>query len=213
MKVVSLLVAVALVGCGSANFGGKGGDNKDDGEDTPPAPTAPASHHSMLVQSAAALPACDASAEGWLVYLSAEAKFQACQSGAWVDAVIKGEKGEKGDKGDPAAAGSGLEITDHYFCAGSEDLDPDGDTIIEGTVAKIDVFSSGWMYISCLDRYSNSTFLDSNSTSDTYFWPPNADKVGCVAYYVGASFTPADGKLTWKAHGSGQTEVVTCEKS
>lgn len=70
-------------------------------------------HHSMLVADAGALPACDASAEGWLIYLKAEAKFQTCSEGKWADVDIKGEKGEAGQAG---ADGASNHIVESWVC-------------------------------------------------------------------------------------------------
>jgi hypothetical protein len=82
--------ALWMVGCGSAaDFGGAKKDEDKNDEATPPPPqggeTLGSLPRSMLVQDAAALPACTPEAEGWLVYVKTEAKFKACLAGAWSD--------------------------------------------------------------------------------------------------------------------------------
>lgn len=84
-----LALALWIVGCGDgANFGGSKDDkdDKDEGAAAPGDGTLQSDMpRSMLVQDAAALPTCTPEAEGWLVYVKAEAKFKACLAGAWTD--------------------------------------------------------------------------------------------------------------------------------
>jgi hypothetical protein len=113
---VAAVVALSS-GCGSAPSAG--GDDApapapetgapapatDEQVPTDSTPTKPAAaddnveHHSMLVADVAALPACDASAEGWLVYVKKDAQFKVCATSAWADVDIKGEKGDAGKDG------------------------------------------------------------------------------------------------------------------
>lgn len=79
MRTLVLGLVLGLAGCGSVEFGGK---EKGASEDSPRAT-------SYLVQDAAALPACDESSEGWLVYVKAESKMKACSGGAWTDVDLK----------------------------------------------------------------------------------------------------------------------------
>jgi hypothetical protein len=102
MKTLSALTfALALTACGTDTSSG-GGATPQTAAPAAAAPAAPAAkdeHHSLAVADVAALPACDASAEGWLVYVKAAASFQACIGGAWQAIEIKGEKGNDGADG------------------------------------------------------------------------------------------------------------------
>lgn len=107
MRMIALGSLILLSACGS----------QSSGKSAAPATTATApstaSDHSMLVADASKLPPCDANAEGWLVYLKAEAKFQVCSTGAWTDVDIKGPKGDTGATGAAGAPGaSGKDFTD-----------------------------------------------------------------------------------------------------
>lgn len=105
MRSTLLVMILVLTACGADPASTGDGAPKaeaDDPNGTDPAKEslpADGSLHSMMITSAAALPACNAAAEGWLAYLKAEAKFQTCASGVWADVDIKGAKGDPGTAG------------------------------------------------------------------------------------------------------------------
>lgn len=51
----------------------------------------------MTFADDASLPACDASTEAYLVYVTSTSTFKTCSDGAWADIDVKGPKGDKGD--------------------------------------------------------------------------------------------------------------------
>lgn len=116
-----------LAACGSID-GGSGGSGETNivaqGEETPKDEAKPENQYAMLVQDAAALPACDANMEGRLAYVKADATFQVCASSAWsvIDikatagaAGVNGEKGEKGDRGEKGEPGEVKYVDGEYW--------------------------------------------------------------------------------------------------
>jgi len=89
------LGVMTVAGCAQEKkVGGAAAPSEDTSNESVPSASEPASDkaappHSMLIANAAALPACTASAEGWLVYLKAEAQFDVCSSGAWSAVTIE----------------------------------------------------------------------------------------------------------------------------
>lgn len=133
MKVISLLVVTLLAACGTDNQPAASSSASSPlsapvaattvREVAPADKAAPVEpRHSLAVADTDALPACDDEAEGWLVYVKAEAVLKACIGGEWsiVDvraavaaqpaAVLEAPVAEKGDapgaKGDQGAPGA-----------------------------------------------------------------------------------------------------------
>lgn len=104
MKIALLTSALLTLACGTALQQHGSASPAPAPASSPPAAQPP--YHSMLVDSAAGLPACTITAEGWLIYLELEAKFQACESGNWVDISIQGPKGDAGVAGSIGATGA-----------------------------------------------------------------------------------------------------------
>lgn len=107
-----LLLATLLTACGSGDGGKSDGPAVTaQGEQEKPEPAEQTKQYAELVENAAALPACDATIEGRIAYVKAEATLQACAAGAWsvIDlkgvAGVAGEKGAKGDKGESGDRG------------------------------------------------------------------------------------------------------------
>ena len=99
-----LMVVMMAFGCGKAESG------KDAPAAIPvPSPAAdPVTMQSMLVETEAGLPACDASRAQQLVYVTDVQQFRACTNGQWAAVSIKGEKGDKGDKGEATPSNGSL---------------------------------------------------------------------------------------------------------
>ena len=66
--------------------------------------------HALLVSDFSSLPACDATGEGRLVYVKADAGFVVCVTGAWEAIDLRGEKGDQGEAGKTGAQGETGEI-------------------------------------------------------------------------------------------------------
>lgn len=105
-----------LTACGQNQGGGSENETSlvAQGEQEQPADEQQPKQYAELVDNAAALAACDATTEGRIAYVKADATLQACAAGAWsvIDlkgaagaAGVVGEKGDKGDKGDVGEAG------------------------------------------------------------------------------------------------------------
>lgn len=58
----------------------------------------------MTFADDASLPACNATTDGYLVYVTSTAKFKTCNGTEWADIDVKGEKGDKGDSATSDAA-------------------------------------------------------------------------------------------------------------
>lgn len=203
MKSIIFLISV-LSACGTEKKDG----GSDDGapQDQQPPPAAAEQHHSLLVQDATALPACDATAEGWLVYLKAEAKFQACSSGAWADVAVTTT---------PATPTS--VIAEEYVCDGTEDLNPDADVVEKALVAVVTKFTSGDYFISCQDHYHNSNFLDSDEGTFSQFFSKDsggvtAGAVVCLGTHVHGGFVIAKAEMSWSRTGESDKATATCKK-
>lgn len=82
------LLSLAMIGCGQVESLTGKKETKASGPAAVATPVPISASHSMLVADASALPECNAAGEGWLVYLKAEKKFQACQSAAWADVDV-----------------------------------------------------------------------------------------------------------------------------
>lgn len=80
-----LFLCLALVGCGDdAMFGGKKDKGGGGGDELAPA-SDPATPRPQYFATAAAMPACTAENQDWLVYVADEKKLKACLAGAWTD--------------------------------------------------------------------------------------------------------------------------------
>jgi hypothetical protein len=65
----------------------------------------------MMVKDEAALPACDTSKEGQLVYVASAENFRTCTRASWAVVSIKGKDGATGVAGKDGAAGSSVATT------------------------------------------------------------------------------------------------------
>jgi hypothetical protein len=103
-----LFILLTLVGCGAESASNEGAnltnavaENRDVGDEDQ------RDEHALLISDTSKLPACDATAEGRLVYVKADSTFMTCTNAAWETVVIQGEKGEAGvagEKGDDGVA-------------------------------------------------------------------------------------------------------------
>lgn len=218
-----ILGLTVLMGCGSAaKFEGKahesGSQAPTQAPAQPPAPGAQGVDKSgtsgaMAVVDAAALPVCDATSEGRLVYLKAETKFQTCSSGAWADISIKGADGAPGKD---AASGGAFGIEQEYTCGPmTADLDSAADTETKGFFLTVVKFSSGDYFMSCMDRFSSTTFTYADSTNGTEIYAASSKGVHdgvieCLGFYAHADFTIAAPKATWTPNGAGSPQDVAC---
>lgn len=96
----SLLLAATLFGNGC----GKHSDNSDDGGSRSDA-------FALLVDSSKDRPACDAGAEGKLIYIKDDKQFQYCDGSKWVDIDLKGADGKNGENGT-----SGISLSSTLSC-------------------------------------------------------------------------------------------------
>jgi hypothetical protein len=214
-----LFVLALTAGCGTAS------DKSDSGksETETQAPAATPASYTMLLDSAANLPACAATNEGQLVYLKTEAQFQACSAGAWAVVEIKGEKGDAGEAGVAGAAGeqgeagAGMTLAAQYSCDGSSDLNADGAESTSGSDVSVVRFSSGDYFISCEDRFFSTTYTYADSTASSNFFAAASNGVqdgaiGCVAFYMTATFDIEAETVLWKINGESTGETVSCTK-
>lgn len=114
MRVLTWLIF--LTACGQPDGGGSGdGPNlvaQGQQEEQPSAEQGGGKQYAELVNTEADLPACDATTEGRIAHVKADASFRACSSGVWavIDlkgaAGVAGEKGDKGEKGERGEEGS-----------------------------------------------------------------------------------------------------------
>lgn len=77
---------------------------------------APSAGHALYLADASKLPACDAAAEGRLVYLVASKEFQACAGGAWQVVDLRGPQGEAGKDGEDGLSNA---IVSRQYCSKS----------------------------------------------------------------------------------------------
>jgi hypothetical protein len=97
-----LVLALLVSGCGAAPSHDGDGSTDQPSPATTPVPQ----QNSLYVQTASELPPCDGTREGWLAYLNAVSKLQACVAGEWTDVhLTSGPAGEKGDVGPKGDAG------------------------------------------------------------------------------------------------------------
>ncbi len=105
---IKIAIVTLLTACGTAP---KDGENKKSTDDHTSAPLKTpigqseiptTSRPAMLVE---ALPPCDASQEGWIVYLKPAAALEACEAGQWVIVDLRGKEGASGRDGAPGADG------------------------------------------------------------------------------------------------------------
>lgn len=91
---LALVFAAAPLGCGKDQTKAKTG------------PSASVDRSGgMTVADDESLPACDASRDGALVYVTSTKSFRSCGSGNWTTIDLTGAKGDKGDTGAAGAAG------------------------------------------------------------------------------------------------------------
>jgi hypothetical protein len=220
MRVHLLVLCGLLISCGAAEKDG-GTPNVQapkQGPATPdPSAAAPAGSTSLYVADAGSLPTCDSTREGFLAYVAAEKKMEACISGAWTPIELpKGDKGDKGDAGEKGAAAEADAVAEQYHCGQSDDLDADSMVEVKGMSAAITKFSSGVVQIDCLDRKSDSNFTYSDSTSVSRIFSASSvgvtqNHVSCVAFYVTGTFDATSKSLTWQVNGGGPSGIVSCE--
>jgi hypothetical protein len=99
MKALITLAALAtLTACGSEKTETKF-------EAAPQPAQQPQQWGSLMLDNAAALPACSAERKGWLAYLKDQAVFQACDGSAWAAVDIKGKDGAAGKDGEAGKDG------------------------------------------------------------------------------------------------------------
>jgi hypothetical protein len=104
MRSYSLLIALLISACGSDDSADKAADNTTIlGDQLATAESAP--ERALLVQDASALPVCDEASDGLLVYVKADAQFQACAAGAWEVIDLKGKDGVDGKNGEDGEDG------------------------------------------------------------------------------------------------------------
>lgn len=200
-----ILFGLVLTGCGAESpLAGKNkGDDKAVAAVPSPAPTtAPVAPKptSTYIADAGALPTCDAAAEGWLVYIKADEKFQACLSGAWTDVEV----------GKPTTPDL------QFSCPTTTDLDDDPNTQTLGLMAEITKFSDGDFAITCMDRRVNTEFTFVDTTTDQEFFRSTSNAVTkglipCVSFYAKVTYNVATNMASWEGvNGAALSATVTC---
>lgn len=106
MRFTALALGLLISACGSeAKHSG------DSNKSPAPAPDAAATRHSLMIADASALPICDATSEGWIVYVASDKVLEGCSAGAWAKLDLL-----KGDKGDAGKDGAGDKIVSRFLC-------------------------------------------------------------------------------------------------
>ncbi len=183
---IAILMALALTGCGAAEFGGKNKD-KDEGAEA-------AAPHSMLVQDASKLPPCDAAGEGWLVYLKTEAKLKVCSAGVWTDVVVPQARiiGT-------LACGGVLEAPISFFYAAS--LLSSGDVFASAEIFTPAVGTSSSAYFSAQQNGSDtgrvSLVFDLVGDSNLGRWSVSVERKSLVTTVLYEDPDTAGGSRTW----------------
>jgi len=187
-KVIAVAILAAFSGCGK--------DNSDTSEDT-------GGKHSMLVAEAAALPACDADSEGWIVYVQAETKLKACTAGAWVDA--------------PLAADKSSLVAEQWSCEGSDNLSEGADDGVSriGVGMWVTKLTTGDFTASCV----GAVFVPGSADTETYSVFIKSGDIKTIACggslaYVAAEFTVETGKVKYTdSENKSNSQEVSCTKS
>jgi len=103
MKLVSVIMAILVVSCGTESGGGSANLVDPDTQQQQAVQTDNLS--AQLVATQAAAPVCDEASEGRLIYVQDEAAFKSCSAGTYAVVVLDIPKGDKGDRGDAGADG------------------------------------------------------------------------------------------------------------
>lgn len=225
MRKLFVIATLVCTACGAPNKSGGG-----DGTTTDPATDKPADdghvqkYPSLAAADAASLPACAADTEGALAYVKAEAKFKACEAGAWADIEIKGEKGDAGNagadgkdglNGKDGVNGVGMSIAAQYSCSGTDDIDLDDGRMTGGTTLAVVKFENGDYSLQCMDYTLNLDFTYTDHTSNSAFF--RADSMGvtsgaisCLPFYTLATFNIETKQAHWRALSGGDGIDVAC---
>lgn len=118
-----------------------------------------------------------------------------------------------------AAPGLSLESVDH--CGSSSDLNSDSKVSEKGTFTTVAHFSDGSSFISCGSSYYDLNFLDSDTSTNSLFYPPSEyqrSNISCIPYYVSAKFMFGEildkrNYVQYESLSTGSTEIVYCTKS
>lgn len=165
-----VLLGLAVSACGASPK-----DNKTSGQGSEPTDSPESSsRRALMVADASQLPPCTAAEEGWIVYVKAESAIQACVSGAWEIAQVKGEKGEKGDagekgeKGDVGPEGGDETIASSIACSGTAATATVGDPNLK-FLYEVKIMSGGSAFataslLSASASYSNSDYYAESET-------------------------------------------------
>ncbi len=200
-----LLVCLALAGCGDdAMFGGKkdkGGGDEGDGAPEAAADSAPP--RSQYFATAAAMPACTAENQDWLVYVADEKKLKACLAGTWTDVETAGN---------PNPFTPELQ----YSCGMSADLDGDPDAQTTGVSTLVTKFTNGDWAITCMDRYYTTEFFYADSTSSQAFFRSESAGVqggiiSCLGFYAMVTYSIKGNVATWADNAGNSTDITLCE--
>jgi hypothetical protein len=147
------------------------------------APAAAVTPTSYYLDSAADLPACDAGAQGWLVYLKDPGEFQACEDGAWTVVDIQGPAGAAGAVG--AAGPSGAKGSDGIDAApglGAQWTDPDTGHV--------------WMFTQTSTTYVGA----GNSCTGGFTLPQTQAPAKLLAYFSEFLATLPNTAMFWAAY-------------
>lgn len=202
-----LLVCLMLVGCGDdAMLGGKkGGDGGGDEAETAE-PTTP---RSQYFATAAAMPACDAANQDWLVYVADEKKLKACLGGVWTDV-------ETSPTTPPAAPAQTQGVDLIYSCSASNDLRPDdSDVLTAGLTMQATKFANGDWSVRCVDVNVNYAVADSISSTDQQFYKAgggweDTGVLPCSGFSTTNSFDTNGLVATWVSDIGGVSEQTAC---
>jgi hypothetical protein len=202
-SVSALLLGISLFGCGD--------DKKKDDSTTGPNPSVSSNNkRSMAVVNAAALPNCDSGAEGWLVYLKAEQKFQVCSNNSWSEINISGPAGPVGPAGPAGPTGTSEDkISATIFCTGSLQNTAlyfdyyaaqmsNGDVFVNGAIRGVAYQVAGSTYFSSKQNgYNNARILiayDVLGAANAGFFELFLDRKTLI---VTVKYNDSDGDLSW----------------
>ncbi len=156
-----MILALMIVGCGEQAANTEKADSSQNA-------------YLTSVNTSGELPACTKETEGRIIYIKANAVFNACNDLAWSEIDLRGAKGEKGDvggigeKGDQGAAGitvasnRSIDASDTDFCS---DISKANDVNCYFVGGQIITFSDGSILIDGTFVYESfilSPDLDTN---------------------------------------------------
>lgn len=193
---MAVLLSITIVGCGQVESLTGKKEAKASGPAAVATPVPISNSHSMLIADASALPECNAAGEGWLVYLKAEKKFQACQSAAWADVDIATNKAASGFICVSNLSGSGMAI--RYFSTTMSS----GDIFVSGSVIALGMEYSSSAYLSSKQKASEDSNIvviydATASTSSNGSVSMSLDKSKSVLTVVYSDTDLAGGSKSW----------------